>query len=177
MDCLKNLTACMGCTKKHAKCSWKDVRVDELQRTAPVIDGDEQPSAAEEETRDIPNINPSPAKEASPDQGQSQSPSHPESIREDTRDSKGESPTQAATAEARGSEKPEEDKPRFDVRPPPMAQQQANGRGQYTPFYFSPQVKDSIEHDENDEGDRLQALAAQVYRSASQSVRPQTQEG
>ncbi|KAF1923200.1 uncharacterized protein M421DRAFT_104558 [Didymella exigua CBS 183.55] len=31
MDCLKNLTACMGCTKKHAKCSWKDVREGELQ--------------------------------------------------------------------------------------------------------------------------------------------------
>lgn len=31
MDCLKNLTACMGCTKKHAKCSWKDVKEDELQ--------------------------------------------------------------------------------------------------------------------------------------------------
>ena len=31
MDCLKNLTACMGCTKKHAKCSWKDVTEQELQ--------------------------------------------------------------------------------------------------------------------------------------------------
>ena len=31
MDCLKNLTACMGCTKKHAKCSWKDVREEELR--------------------------------------------------------------------------------------------------------------------------------------------------
>lgn len=31
MDCVKNLTACMGCTKKHAKCSWKDVKEDELQ--------------------------------------------------------------------------------------------------------------------------------------------------
>ncbi|KAI4190276.1 MAG: hypothetical protein L6R41_000889 [Letrouitia leprolyta] len=30
MDCLKNLTACMGCTKKHAKCSWKDVIEQEL---------------------------------------------------------------------------------------------------------------------------------------------------
>lgn len=30
MDCLKNLTACMGCTKKHAKCSWKDVSEQEL---------------------------------------------------------------------------------------------------------------------------------------------------
>lgn len=34
MDCLKNLTACMGCTKKHAKCSWKDVHEEELRRTA-----------------------------------------------------------------------------------------------------------------------------------------------
>lgn len=33
MDCLKNLTACMGCTKKHAKCSWKDVKEEELQET------------------------------------------------------------------------------------------------------------------------------------------------
>jgi hypothetical protein len=31
MDCLKNLTACMGCTKKHAKCSWKEVREPELR--------------------------------------------------------------------------------------------------------------------------------------------------
>ena len=30
MDCLKNLTACLGCTKKHAKCSWKDVTEQEL---------------------------------------------------------------------------------------------------------------------------------------------------
>jgi hypothetical protein len=30
MDCLKNLTACMGCTKKHAKCGWKEVREGEL---------------------------------------------------------------------------------------------------------------------------------------------------
>jgi hypothetical protein len=30
MDCLKNLTACVGCTKKHAKCSWRDVKEDEI---------------------------------------------------------------------------------------------------------------------------------------------------
>ena len=35
MDCLKNLTACLGCTKKHAKCSWKDVTDDELQNYVP----------------------------------------------------------------------------------------------------------------------------------------------
>lgn len=33
MDCLKNLTACMGCTRKHAKCSWKDVKEDELRES------------------------------------------------------------------------------------------------------------------------------------------------
>lgn len=31
MDCLKNLTACVGCTKKHAKCSWRDVKEDEVR--------------------------------------------------------------------------------------------------------------------------------------------------
>jgi hypothetical protein len=31
MDCLKNLTACQGCTKKHAKCSWKEVNEEELR--------------------------------------------------------------------------------------------------------------------------------------------------
>jgi len=30
MDCLKNLTACVGCTKKHAKCSWRDVKEEEV---------------------------------------------------------------------------------------------------------------------------------------------------
>ncbi|KAI5303530.1 hypothetical protein KEM56_007451 [Ascosphaera pollenicola] len=35
MECLKNLTACVGCTKKHAKCSWKDVKLEELQDTRP----------------------------------------------------------------------------------------------------------------------------------------------
>lgn len=35
MDCCKNLTACLGCTRKHAKCSWKDVEDDELQNYDP----------------------------------------------------------------------------------------------------------------------------------------------
>lgn len=28
--CMKHLTACQGCTKKHAKCSWRSVTTDEL---------------------------------------------------------------------------------------------------------------------------------------------------
>ena len=181
MDCLKNLTACLGCTKKHAKCSWKDVRVEELQRTAKDADSAEQPMTSEktkdDELQDILTGSLQAAKEPSPAEAQSQPPSHAESVVEIEKPEPAEAPEQATETEERTSEKPEDDKPRFDVRPPPVAQQQANGRGQYTPFSYYPQVKDSIEHDENDEGDRLQALAAQVYRSASQSVRPQTQEG
>lgn len=29
-DCTKHLTACSACTKKHAKCSWKDVKEGEI---------------------------------------------------------------------------------------------------------------------------------------------------
>lgn len=37
MDCSKNLTACIGCTRKHAKCSWKDVTEQELIDNPPVL--------------------------------------------------------------------------------------------------------------------------------------------
>ncbi|KAK0118476.1 hypothetical protein ONS95_012761 [Cadophora gregata] len=30
-DCTKHLTACQACTKKHAKCSWKDIKDGELE--------------------------------------------------------------------------------------------------------------------------------------------------
>lgn len=30
MDCVKNLTSCAGCTRKHARCHWRDVSRDEL---------------------------------------------------------------------------------------------------------------------------------------------------
>ena len=37
MDCQKNLTACIGCTKKHAKCGWKDVVEEELKNYVPPV--------------------------------------------------------------------------------------------------------------------------------------------
>ncbi|KAI4263519.1 MAG: hypothetical protein L6R42_001341 [Xanthoria sp. 1 TBL-2021] len=37
MDCSKNLTACIGCTRKHAKCSWKDVTEQELRDNPPIL--------------------------------------------------------------------------------------------------------------------------------------------
>ena len=33
-DCTKHLTACSACTKKHAKCAWKDVREGEVEYLA-----------------------------------------------------------------------------------------------------------------------------------------------
>lgn len=30
-DCTKHLTACSACTKKHAKCTWKDIKEGELE--------------------------------------------------------------------------------------------------------------------------------------------------
>ncbi|KAK3114695.1 hypothetical protein LTR53_006746 [Teratosphaeriaceae sp. CCFEE 6253] len=30
MDCVKNLTSCAGCTKKHARCHWREVSREEL---------------------------------------------------------------------------------------------------------------------------------------------------
>ncbi|GAB7348836.1 hypothetical protein MBLNU459_g7545t1 [Dothideomycetes sp. NU459] len=31
MDCVKNLSSCAGCTKKHSRCHWKDVTRDEAR--------------------------------------------------------------------------------------------------------------------------------------------------
>ncbi|KAF2726353.1 hypothetical protein K431DRAFT_213878 [Polychaeton citri CBS 116435] len=40
MDCVKNLTSCAGCTKKHARCHWKDVSHDEIAVLDGSLDGD-----------------------------------------------------------------------------------------------------------------------------------------
>lgn len=50
MDCLKNLTACQGCTKKHAKCSWKEVKEEEL-RQYPIPSQQTDDSAQPQDTR------------------------------------------------------------------------------------------------------------------------------
>jgi hypothetical protein len=45
MDCVKNLTSCAGCTKKHARCHWRDVSRDELGDLDHLMDS-EYPVAA-----------------------------------------------------------------------------------------------------------------------------------
>jgi hypothetical protein len=46
MDCTKYLTACAGCTKKHAKCSWNDITEEEIAYINGGIDGGAGPSGA-----------------------------------------------------------------------------------------------------------------------------------
>lgn len=40
MDCVKNLTSCSGCTKKHARCHWRDVSRAELGALDHLMDAD-----------------------------------------------------------------------------------------------------------------------------------------
>ncbi|WPH03501.1 Hypothetical protein R9X50_00638100 [Acrodontium crateriforme] len=39
MDCVKNLTSCAGCTKKHARCHWREVSRDELGALDSLMEG------------------------------------------------------------------------------------------------------------------------------------------
>ncbi|KAJ8066719.1 hypothetical protein OCU04_004112 [Sclerotinia nivalis] len=46
--CTKHMTACAACTKKHAKCSWKDVKDGELEATASALTQRDSPAASED---------------------------------------------------------------------------------------------------------------------------------
>jgi hypothetical protein len=48
MDCTKYLTACAGCTKKHAKCSWNDITEEEIVYINGSMDGGAGSSGAAE---------------------------------------------------------------------------------------------------------------------------------
>lgn len=39
MDCLRNLTSCGGCTRKHARCHWKDVSRQEVEAVESFSEG------------------------------------------------------------------------------------------------------------------------------------------
>ncbi len=163
MDCLKNLTACMGCTKKHAKCSWKDVREEELRdgRSTQILSSPENGHASidaelvESAADAVLSSQRTPLAEMA--QIASEQAAQPPV------------PVQA----------PIEDKmdiiqSPIETRPSSFGQQlqeAANGRSHHSKYTLVPPVRQSIEQDDNDndEGDRLQALAAQVYRTASQN--------
>lgn len=215
MDCLKNLTACMGCTKKHAKCSWKDVRPDELHEHERLSDGERDnlrreavpesaspPRTIAEVTRQIEeHTRPPTAVSAPPEPGPQQKDMGGDTVMEGTAAPQKEptppraDPPRAAPPLATEALRPASPKPipalaqaasthahsKFDVRPPPAFTQQLQEAAQRTSpprysQYSTLPPKDRPRHvevEDHDEGDRLQALAAQVYRSASQSVKPQ----
>ena len=209
MDCLKNLTACMGCTKKHAKCSWKDVRQEELdevekrdaermseaqQRSGPSSPPEAPTSVSEvtgavEDTRlpevatvlsavfnevTTPTTAPvstvtSEVKQPAPDISPFQ--------RAETLVS---TPTAPIPPPKTEPEARAPSAPRFDVRPPPLTQGplHENRRSPPQPHHqsFTPShtpKEPPVRHvdEENDEGDRLEALARSTYRSYSQSVK------
>ena len=193
MDCLKNLTACMGCTKKHAKCSWKDVKQDEMDKVNVRIAAHRQNNEAnssaaqsdqlgtvaevsiaiEEQTRTRPGM--TPVREE-----KDQLISTPAGVQDAVMEEAYSPRPEPVSAPKPPSPQRPPSAGKFDVRPPPLGQtahDPGNRRspprhGQY-PLWGHKDVVRGYGLDENDEGDRLQALAAQVYRSASQIVKPQ----
>lgn len=187
MDCLKNLTACMGCTKKHAKCSWKEVKASELQMNGPFppLENEGAPTAALLGSG-------APLSAGSP--GEVNRPSEElfsaADIARASLNATGDrpEPLQAGSVQERAATAKVEPAPgtspsaRFDVRPPPLVQQLQDAANDAPaprpgPFasVFSPRVpeRNDENHDDNDEdedeGDRLEALAARVFRTSSQS--------
>lgn len=176
MDCLKNLTACMGCTKKHAKCSWKEVRAEELLTTAPSTAPDGEAATATSAPEHLPPLSAGSTIEVNRPSDEAL---RSASIARASLDLTGDLPdtpsgdVSAYEVEARrksDSAAVINSSGRFDVRPPPLVQQlhdaamdRSVGEGSF--FGGNERAKE----DEDDEGDRLQALAARVYRSASQS--------
>jgi hypothetical protein len=52
-DCTKHLTACQACTKKHAKCSWKDIKEGELEYVPQLSATLQQPRSAGSENGQV----------------------------------------------------------------------------------------------------------------------------
>jgi hypothetical protein len=150
----------MGCTKKHAKCSWKDVREEELRdgRSAQMTGSPNNGHSgvdvdlSEHAVDDIPSAHPTPTVESTVVQDE---------VRRTV------PPIQVHTEDKAGITTPP-----AEVKASPVGQQlpeTANERVHYSKYTLVPPVRESIEQDDNDDGDRLQALAAQVYRTASQN--------
>lgn len=176
MDCLKNLTACMGCTKKHAKCSWKEVRADELHMSTQSADSTVEGGSALAASEIQPPLSAGSTIEVN---RQSEDVVRSASIARASLDLTEGHPD---TPSKEGIELKSRNEPapghntsgRLDLRPPPLVQQlqdAAKGRSESSAFgaVLSPRERELSKDDDDDEGDRLQALASRVYRTASQS--------
>lgn len=185
MDCLKNLTACMGCTKKHAKCSWKEVKADELQGTGtgpgPGPGARHSASPEREVAASGPGLDLAPPLSANSTIEISGRHEVSPRTTAETSSHVGESAKDGRAELVQPGRKSEPAlglgmTAKFDVRPPPLVQtgHDAVARrsstvptlygGQYSP------VTGGGEEDDEDETDRLKALAARIYRTASQRM-------
>lgn len=169
MDCLKNLTACQGCTKKHAKCSWKDVKEEELREGRHL-----EMSTEEHEHSDTMH--------SSPDGGEI-TPAR-------------ESPNANGTSDAISHTPPLYEFEHTPARHPPALVVEKSTEIEISHEDYTPEMEKIIEHvvkingdvarrvevreaaqrsiedddDDDDEGDRLQNIVAKVMRSASQTA-------
>ena len=158
MDCIKNLTACLGCTRKHAKCSWKDViqlEIGGLLGLGSDSDGsDLSPIKDHVDTvimppaRMFPNL----------------STDRSSATGAGTFVSRDQATAILSSIKA----------PRLGVGPVAGEEQESEtlvGQDSSSPR-LEPGGDIAAEDSDDEGGDRLQALAARVYRSASQSQRP-----
>lgn len=191
MDCIKNLTACLGCTKKHAKCSWKDVTLDELESTAPAARerAEKEADGAAPSSSEWDNMLKQTKTETDPSHGSPASGSTPAAATEPAEAPSAKSTTPRIPSPQNGLDKStsHHESPRLDVRPPPLDQQLRDAAdndanrpfARFPPFQRAPsqsqyqgqhQQQRSKDESTPDEGDRLAAIAGQVYRSASQNT-------
>lgn len=191
MDCIKNLTACLGCTKKHAKCSWKDVTLDELETTAPAARerAEKEADGSAPSSSEWDNMLKQTKSEPEQSQGSPATASPPTAATEPVGARSAKSSTPRIASPQNGLDRPanHHESPRLDVRPPPLDQQLRDAAdvdanrpfARFAPFqrpssqstYQSPhQHQRSKDESVTDEGDRLAAIAGQVYRSASQNT-------
>jgi len=184
MDCLKNLTACMGCTKKHAKCSWKEVKASELQGTAQTVPTERESGPAPSGLDSAPPMSAGSTIEVSRPPDEIRPPSQGRtslgSAHDRDREAKAHDESVAKSEPTRRSEpaqSPSTTSARFDVRPPPLVPQTQEGPNGRSPqgqggrgsFGVGGSAVASQGDDDDDQGDRLQAMASRVYRTASQS--------
>lgn len=186
MDCIKNLTACLGCTKKHAKCAWKDVTQDELESTAPAareraekIAENAAPSSSEWDNilrTNNQDLDMDKASSSNVDQHDMSMELH--SPRSTPRmQSPAAVPPPLEAQRSASVEKPPSRgpvSPQLDLRPPPYDPQHLRDVANTLPKheYSNHPVSNRSRTEEPtlEDSDRLAAVAAQVYRTASQNA-------
>lgn len=185
MDCIKNLTACLGCTKKHAKCSWKDVTLDELESTAPAARerAEKEGEGTAPSSSEWDNMLKQTKSEAEPSRESPMSGSTPAAITETVEARPIKSSTPRVSSPTNGVDRAashSHESPRLDVRPPPLDQQlreaaEPDGNRPYarfSPFQRPPSQSQSQSQAQSQAQSQTQSQAQPQAQSQAQ---PQTQ--